>query len=222
MGDTMDKSYLKNFTAPADDGSDYDASEMINDDDDDDDEDETSTGGRKAKFRERDILPPLLAKVGGHLEVYGFNPRQRRAFLTAVMRYGLPPKDFKAAREKWCIHNLRGKTEKAFQAYTSMFLRHLCEPGMDSKTDTYSDGVPREGVNRLQVLSRIGIMSLIRRKVEEYSAINHFLHPIMSGHITISDKSMSHLLEELRVATFGRNGEKLTEVEKTATETKDQ
>lgn len=46
-----------------------------------------------------------------------------------------------------------------------MFLRHLCEPGMDNKVETYSDGVPREGVNRLQVLSRIGIMSLIKRKV---------------------------------------------------------
>ena len=46
-----------------------------------------------------------------------------------------------------------------------MFLRHLCEPGMDTKSETYSDGVPREGVNRLQLLSRIGIMSLIKRKV---------------------------------------------------------
>ena len=45
-----------------------------------------------------------------------------------------------------------------------MFLRHLCEPGAD-KSDTYSDGVAREGVNRMQVLSRIGIMSLIKRKV---------------------------------------------------------
>ena len=47
-----------------------------------------------------------------------------------------------------------------------MFLRHLCEPGLDNKVETYSDGVPREGVNRLQVLSRIGIMSLIKRKVK--------------------------------------------------------
>ena len=47
------------------------------------------------------MLPPLLAKVGGHIEVYGFNPRQRRAFLTAVMRYGLPPKDFPTAKDKW-------------------------------------------------------------------------------------------------------------------------
>lgn len=48
-----------------------------------------------------------------------------------------------------------------------MFLRHLCEPGIDNKAESYSDGVPREGVNRLQVLSRVGIMSLIRRKVWE-------------------------------------------------------
>ena len=52
-----------------------------------------------------------------------------------------------------------------FRAYTSMFLRHLCEPMHDNKAEAYSDGVPREGVNRLQVLSRVGIMSLIRRKV---------------------------------------------------------
>ena len=56
---------------------------------------------RQKKYRERDVLPPLLAKVGTQIEVYGFNPRQRRAFLTAVMRYGLPPKDFKTARDKW-------------------------------------------------------------------------------------------------------------------------
>lgn len=50
------------------------------------------------------MLPPLLAKVGTQIEVYGFNPRQRRAFLTAVMRYGLPPKDFKTAKDKWYVH----------------------------------------------------------------------------------------------------------------------
>lgn len=49
------------------------------------------------------MLPPLLAKVGTQIEVYGFNPRQRRAFLTAVMRYGLPPKDFKTAKDKWYL-----------------------------------------------------------------------------------------------------------------------
>ena len=62
---------------------------------------------RQKKYKERDILPPLLAKVGNQIEVYGFNPRQRRAFLTAVMRYGLPPKDYKEKKKKWyCFHHL--------------------------------------------------------------------------------------------------------------------
>merc|ERR1712226_1328143 len=184
-----------------DDGSDFDASELV----EDSDEQLSDDDSRQKKYKDRDVLPPLLAKVGNQIEVYGFNPRQRRAFLTAVMRYGLPPKNFKAAKEKWCIHNLRGKTEKAFQSYTSMFLRHLCEPGMDNKVETYSDGVPREGVNRLQVLSRIGIMSLIKRKVEEYSSVNTFLHHILVGHITIQERSMTRLLAELKNANTATN-----------------
>ena len=43
-------------------------------------------------------------------------------------------------------------------------MRHLCEPGPDH-ADTYSDGVPREGVSRQQVLTRIGVLSLIHKKV---------------------------------------------------------
>lgn len=47
----------------------------------------------------------------------------------------------------------------------AMFLRHLCEPGTENR-ETFNDGVPREGLQRTQVLTRIGIMSLIRRKVQ--------------------------------------------------------
>lgn len=47
----------------------------------------------------------------------------------------------------------------------AMFLRHLCEPGTDNR-ETFNDGVPREGLQRTQVLTRIGIMSLIRKKVQ--------------------------------------------------------
>ena len=43
-------------------------------------------------------------------------------------------------------------------------MRHLCEPGADS-ADTFADGVPREGLSRQHVLTRIGIMSLVRKKV---------------------------------------------------------
>lgn len=50
------------------------------------------------------------------------------------------------------------------RAYTSLFMRHMCEPDTDN-SDTFSDGVPREGLSPQHVLSRIGIMALVRRKV---------------------------------------------------------
>ena len=62
------------------------------------------------------------------------------------------------------VRDLRGKTSKEFKAYTSLFMRHLCEPGADN-SETFADGVPREGLSRQHVLTRIGIMSLVRKKV---------------------------------------------------------
>ena len=120
-------------------------------------------------YKERP-LPPLLARVGGNIEVLGFNARQRRAFLNAIMRFGMPPSD--AFNSQWMARDLRGKSEKEFKAYVSMFMRHLCEPSMDANQATFADGVPREGLSRQQVLTRIGIMSLIRRKVQEFESIN--------------------------------------------------
>lgn len=52
-------------------------------------------------------------------------------------------------------------------------MRHLCEPGADN-AETFADGVPREGLNRQHVLTRIGVMSLIRKKVHEFEHINGF------------------------------------------------
>merc|ERR1711956_179561 len=46
-----------------------------------------------------------------------------------------------------------------------------CEPGNES-AETFADGVPREGLSRQHVLTRIGIMSLIRKKVQEFETIN--------------------------------------------------
>ncbi|XGW08722.1 hypothetical protein V3C99_011215 [Haemonchus contortus] len=135
------------------------------------DDDFEGIGGEKKKKRERDAekLPPLLAKVNGQLEVLGFNPRQRRAFYNAVMRWGMPPQD--AYQSQWLTRDLKGKSERAFKTYTSLFMRHLCEPGADSQ-ETFNDGVPREGLNRQHVLTRIGIMSLIRKKVQEFEQVN--------------------------------------------------
>ncbi|MEE6525859.1 hypothetical protein FKM82_026137, partial [Ascaphus truei] len=56
-------------------------------------------------------------------------------------------------------------------AYVSLFMRHLCEPGADG-SETFADGVPREGLSRQQVLTRIGVMSLVKKKVQEFEHIN--------------------------------------------------
>lgn len=74
------------------------------------------------------------------------------------------------------------------RAYSSMFLRHICEP--DDGKDTFTDGVPREGLQRQQVLTRIGIMSLIKRKVS--SLLWRSPHKL-SLVITLA---LSHSLEE--------------------------
>jgi hypothetical protein len=46
---------------------------------------------------------------------------------------------------QWMVRDLRGKSEKCFRAYVSLFMRHLCEPGNEN-TETFADGVPREGL----------------------------------------------------------------------------
>jgi len=66
------------------------------------------------------------------------------------------------------VRDLRGKPERVFKAYVSLFMRHLCEPIADN-VDKFADGVPREGLSRQHVLTRIGIIALIRKKVLLFS-----------------------------------------------------
>uniref|UniRef100_A0A674B0A9 Chromodomain helicase DNA binding protein 4a n=1 Tax=Salmo trutta TaxID=8032 RepID=A0A674B0A9_SALTR len=155
----------------SDNNSDYSvASEEGDEDFDERAEANSRRPNRKGMRGDRDKpLPPLLARVGGNIEVLGFNVRQRKAFLNAVMRYGMPPQD--AFTTQWLVRDLRGKAEKEFKAYVSLFMRHLCEPGADG-AETFADGVPREGLSRQHVLTRIGVMSLIRKKVQEFEHVN--------------------------------------------------
>ncbi len=171
--------YNSDFSVPSDEDQ---------GDDDDYDRNSEDAGGRRGRGfrrgdpREKDRpLPPLLARVGGNIEVLGFNARQRKSFHNAIMRYGMPPQD--AFNSQWLVRDLRGKSEKCFRAYVSLFMRHLCEPGNDNN-ETFADGVPREGLSRQHVLTRIGIMSLIRKKVQEFEGIN-------------GKHSMPHLAEKL-------------------------
>ncbi|XP_061091980.1 chromodomain-helicase-DNA-binding protein 4 isoform X3 [Conger conger] len=155
----------------SDNQSDYSvASEEGDEDFDERSEVNSRRPNRKGLRNDKDKpLPPLLARVGGNIEVLGFNARQRKAFLNAVMRYGMPPQD--AFTTQWLVRDLRGKSEKEFKAYVSLFMRHLCEPGADG-AESFADGVPREGLSRQHVLTRIGVMSLIRKKVQEFEHVN--------------------------------------------------
>uniref|UniRef100_A0A8C5D7M2 Chromodomain-helicase-DNA-binding protein 5-like n=1 Tax=Gouania willdenowi TaxID=441366 RepID=A0A8C5D7M2_GOUWI len=145
----------------------------VGSEDEDEDFEERPEGRRHSRRQlknEKDKpLPPLLARVGGSIEVLGFNARQRKAFLNAIMRWGMPPQD--AFNSHWLVRDLRGKSEREFRAYVSLFMRHLCEPGADG-AETFADGVPREGLSRQHVLTRIGVMSLVRKKVQEFEHVN--------------------------------------------------
>merc|ERR1711981_994968 len=174
--------YNSDFSMPSDDG------EGGDDDDYNKMDDPEGRGRHKGRHRgdprEKDRpLPPLLARVGGNIEVLGFNARQRKSFHNAIMRYGMPPQD--AFNSQWLVRDLRGKSEKCFRAYVSLFMRHLCEPGNEN-VETFADGVPREGLGRQHVLTRIGVMSLIRKKVQEFEAIN-------------GRSSMPHLHEKMKI-----------------------
>lgn len=168
--------------------SDNEEQEDEDDDDDDNSFDDLKPGrssaannnqfGRRMPYNSNNApgkdrpLPPLLARVGGAIEVLGFNTRQRRAFLNAVMRFGMPPPG-DVFNTQWMARDLRGKSEKEFKAYVAMFMRHLCEPvAPGQSSDQFADGVPREGMSRQQVLTRIGTMSLIKRKIQEFESIN--------------------------------------------------
>ncbi|XP_048373391.1 chromodomain-helicase-DNA-binding protein 3-like [Sphaerodactylus townsendi] len=162
-----------NYNDAAQEDQDNQSEYSVGSEEEDEDFDERPEGRRQSRRQLRNEkdkpLPPLLARVGGNIEVLGFNTRQRKAFLNAVMRWGMPPQD--AFTSQWLVRDLRGKTEKEFKAYVSLFMRHLCEPGADG-SDTFADGVPREGLSRQQVLTRIGVMSLVKKKVQEFEHIN--------------------------------------------------
>lgn len=169
MGSQEDQNW-QDTNNGSDNNSDY---SLPSDDNEDDDDFEDRGDGKEGRRRGRDErdrpMPPLLAKVNGAIEVLGFNARQRKAFLNAIMRFGMPPQD--AFNSQWLVRDLKCKSERHFRAYLSLFMRHLCEPGSDH-TETFADGVPREGLSRQHVLTRIGVLSLIRKKVLEYEKIN--------------------------------------------------
>ena len=82
--------------------------------------------------------------------------------LIRLERFDVVKKHFNVTRCKLLL---------TYRAYEAMFLRHLYEPGTDNK-EMFNDGAPREGLQRTQVLTRIGIMGLIRKKVGRFPIRN--------------------------------------------------
>ncbi|CAH8455229.1 unnamed protein product [Heterobilharzia americana] len=179
-------------------------SDFSNKDEDDDEYDERTgaAGGdvpvmsRRTRREREGKMPPLLSRVNGQIEVLGFNARQRRSFLNAIMRYGLPPSD-----QPWMVRDLRCKTDRVFRAYISLFMRHLCEPETDN-SENFSDGVPREGLSTQHVLSRIGIMALVRKKVQEFEKINgHWSMPDLAPKPVNNDLELPKTEDPIEVST---------------------
>uniref|UniRef100_A0AC35UAD7 PHD-type domain-containing protein n=1 Tax=Rhabditophanes sp. KR3021 TaxID=114890 RepID=A0AC35UAD7_9BILA len=202
-----------NYAANAS-AQDWQQSSIINEDDDtsqlmseegdlSDGSDEETVTDAKKKRKMDEKLAPLLSKVNGQIEVLGFNPKQRKAFHNVIMRWGMPPSD--AYQQQWLGRGLRSKSEKAYKAYSALFLRHLCEPTTESQ-ENFSDGTPREGLNRQVVLSRIGLMALVRRKVQEFEDLNGdwsipeskdiFVEVLGDSQLTQPDESLSQCGDE--------------------------
>ncbi|RXM98621.1 Chromodomain-helicase-DNA-binding protein 4 [Acipenser ruthenus] len=106
----------------SDNQSDYSVASEEGDEDFDERTENARRPSRKGLRNDKDKpLPPLLARVGGNIEVLGFNARQRKAFLNAIMRYGMPPQD--AFTTQWLVRDLRGKSEKEFKIGVMSLIR---------------------------------------------------------------------------------------------------
>lgn len=90
---------------PKDNDDKYDADVNEGGSGSDEEEDKRMTTKKFKKLHDRP-LPPLLSKVNGNLEVYGFSTRARRAFLNMIMRWGLPPQDM-TYDTRWYVRELR-------------------------------------------------------------------------------------------------------------------
>ncbi|PRQ42235.1 putative DNA helicase chromatin regulator PHD family [Rosa chinensis] len=102
---------------------------------------------------------PLMEGEGNSFKVLGFNQNQRAAFLKNFMRFGMVDDDYKEF-----VARMKQKTYEEIKAYATLFLKHIIEPLTDFPT--FSDGVPKEGLNITDVLVRYSVMSMIHKKAK--------------------------------------------------------
>ncbi|XP_045799661.1 CHD3-type chromatin-remodeling factor PICKLE-like [Trifolium pratense] len=102
---------------------------------------------------------PLMEGEGNSLKVLGFNQSQRNTFLQILMRFGVGDFDWKEFAPR-----IKQKTWHEIEAYGNLFMSHIAEDINDSPT--FSDGVPKEGLQIQDVLVRIAVLLSIREKVK--------------------------------------------------------
>ncbi|XP_024544547.1 CHD3-type chromatin-remodeling factor PICKLE [Selaginella moellendorffii] len=144
-------------------GMDYSSSE--NDENDELDTEYIQSVEEKTKKQkgESSVHPaPLMEGDGKSLKVLGFRRKHRVRFVQILMRFGLG--DF-----TWSsfVPYFKQKQLHEIKEYGTLFLTHIAEDVTDS--DTFADGVPKEGLRIQDVLVRVAVLHLITNKVKQYT-----------------------------------------------------
>ncbi|XP_059076148.1 CHD3-type chromatin-remodeling factor PICKLE isoform X1 [Cryptomeria japonica] len=137
----------------------------------------TQRRAQALKARGSTVELSLLEGEGNSLRVLGFNQRQRATFLQILMMFGLG--DF-----SWSefISRMKKKSPQEIKNYATLFLIHIVEGIND--LPTFSDGVPKEGLQVQEVLVRLAILSLIKDKVD--SLAKAYMVPMFTNDIKCS------------------------------------
>ncbi|KAK2398961.1 protein CHROMATIN REMODELING [Trifolium repens] len=136
--------------------------DVISDDEDEDYEvnlTAKSHSKKKAHSNNNTNSLPLMEGEGNSLKVLGFTQSQRNTFFQILMRFGIGDFDWKEFAPR-----IKQKTWHEINAYGNLFLSHIAEDINDSPT--FSDGVPKEGLQIQDVLVRIAVLLSIREKVK--------------------------------------------------------
>ncbi|KAK2452874.1 protein CHROMATIN REMODELING [Trifolium repens] len=136
-----------------------DLGDVSSDDEDENYETAKSHSKKKAHSNNNTNSLPLMEGEGNSLKVLGFTQSQRNTFFQILMRFGVG--DF-----NWTefAPRIKQKTWHEINAYGNLFLSHIAEDINDSPT--FSDGVPKEGLQIQNVLVRIAVLLSIREKVK--------------------------------------------------------
>ncbi|CAI5465626.1 unnamed protein product [Closterium sp. Yama58-4] len=115
-------------------------------------------GGAGGAGEVRKKVWPLMEGAWPYTKVLGFTSKQRMTFQQLIMRFGIGDFSWKEF-----VPRLKPRALQEIKDYGALYLKHIQED--PTNKDTFSDGVPKEGVNSQEVLIRLALLHLIRTKV---------------------------------------------------------